>query len=126
MGFRTPLKRAIGLGSAKEGANNWWLQRLTGVALVPLAIWLAFSAAVLAGSDYETVRAWIGSPVVAVLLVVLIATTSKHMQLGLQVVVEDYVEPKGLQIAGIILIKFIAVLLALAGIFAVLRIGLGG
>lgn len=126
MDFRTPLKRAMGLGSAKEGVNHWWIQRLTGIALAPLSIWFAFSAAVHGGADYETVRAWIGSPVISLLLIVLIATTCQHMHLGLQVVIEDYADAKGLQIAGIILVKFIAILLALAGIFAVLRIALGG
>ncbi|MEX0729975.1 MAG: succinate dehydrogenase, hydrophobic membrane anchor protein [Aquisalimonadaceae bacterium] len=126
MSYRTPVKQALGLGSAKYGVQHWWVQRVTAVALVPLVVWFAFGVAVHAGADYETVRAWIGSPITAVLFIALIAITCHHMQLGLQVVIEDYVHARGPQIATIVLVKFVSAILALAGIFAVLRIALGG
>lgn len=126
MSYRTPIKRAVGLGSAKDGVHHWWIQRLTAIALVPLLIWFSFGIAVNAGADYEAARAWIGSPVVTVLLIALIATACHHMQLGLQVVIEDYVHAKGVAMTCIILVKFVSVLLALAGIVAVLLIALGG
>ena len=68
MNLRTPLSRAKGLGSAREGANHWWAQRVTAVALVPLTLWAAFSIAGLAGEPYDHVLAWMASPVNAVLL----------------------------------------------------------
>ena len=126
MSFRTPLGRARGLGSAKDGTAHWWAQRITAVALVPLGLWFAVSVLSLVGADHAAAKAWIGAPVNAVLLVVLIVAVFHHADLGLQVVVEDYIHSEGLKIASILVMKFAAVLLALAGIFAVLRISFGG
>jgi succinate dehydrogenase / fumarate reductase, membrane anchor subunit len=126
MAYRTPVKRAVGLGSAKDGVHHWWMQRVTAIALVPLVLWFTFSMAVYAGADFETVRAWIATPMVAVLLIALIVTALFHAQLGLQVVLEDYVQPHGLQLACVIAVKFLAVLLILVGVLSVLRIALGG
>lgn len=125
MRYRTPIKGALGLGSAKDGVHHWWMQRLTAIALVPLVLWFSFSLISYAGADYEVVREWIASPLVAVLLIVLIASVFFHAQLGLQVVLEDYIHLDWLRIASIVLMKFATVLLALAGILAVLRIALG-
>lgn len=125
MALKTPMKHALGLGAAKEGTDHWWMQRLTAVALVPLCLWFVFSLASYAGADYETVRAWIGSPLVAVLLIVLVGSVFYHAQLGLQVVLEDYVHLEWLRITSIVLMKFATLLLALAGILSVLRIALG-
>ena len=60
---RTPLARARGLGSAKDGVHHWWIQRLTAIALIPLVVWFAISLVMLSGADFNMVRAWIGSPV---------------------------------------------------------------
>ena len=126
MSLRTDLGKARGLGSAKEGVHHWWAQRLTAVALVPLFLWFVASIAGLAGSDIGPVRAWIGEPVTAILLVLLIVATFHHMQLGMQVVIEDYVHAEGLKIAGIVLVKFAAIALAVASGFAVLKIAFAG
>jgi len=126
MALRTPIKRAVGLGTAKAGVKHWWLQRLTAIAMVPLVIWFAFAVASLAGADYAQVQAWIARPLVAGLLVLLIGTLYFHAQLGLQVVIEDYVHAKAAQLALLIAIKFVAILLAVVGVLAVLRIALGG
>jgi len=126
MPYKTPTKRALGLGSAKSGTHHWWMQRVSAVAMVILVLWFAFSAAVIAGSGHAEVVAWIGSPVVAGMLILLIATLYFHAQLGLQVVIEDYVPHHGLQLAGVYAVKFLAIILALTGILAVLRIALGG
>ena len=123
---RTPLARARGLGSAKHGVAHWWAQRLTAVALIPLVVWLAVSLVMLSGADYTLVRAWIGSPVVMVLLILTIGVGLHHGQLGLQVVIEDYIRSDGLKLALIVLVKFIAALFGLGAIVAVLRIALGG
>ena len=121
MSLRTPLSEAKGLGSAKEGASHWWLQRLTAVALVPLSIWLAFAVANLGEASYETVIAWLQTPYVSVLLILFVAAAFYHTQLGLQVIVEDYVSG-WLKIATLVLINFICIALAVAGIVALLRI----
>src|SRR5262249_45658665 len=122
---RTPLARARGLGSAKDGVGHWWAQRLTAIALIPLVVWFAISLVMLSSADYTVVRAWIGSPLV-MLLGLTIAVGLHHAQLGMQVVIEDYVGGDGWKLALIVIVKFIAVLFGLGAIVAILRIGFGG
>lgn len=124
MSLRTPLGRVRGLG--KEGVAHWWEQRLTAIALVPLAIWFVVSIAALAGADHGAVVAWLRAPVSAILMVLLIAVSFRHLQLGLQVVLEDYVQTEGLRLAAIIGVKFAAFAFALAAVFAVLKVAFGG
>jgi len=124
--LRTPLSRARGLGSAKQGVHHWWAQRITAVALIPLVTWFAISLIMMSGADYAVVRAWIGSPVVMVLLTLTIVIGLHHGQLGMQVVIEDYVHNDGMKLALIVLMRFIAVFFGLAAIVAILRIGFGG
>ena len=124
--LRTPLSRARGLGSAKRGVHHWWVQRITAVALIPLVVWFVISLIMMSGADYAVVRAWIGSPVVMVLLTLTIVIGLHHGQLGMQEVVEDYVHGEGMKLALIVLLRFIAVLFGLAAIVAILRIGFGG
>jgi succinate dehydrogenase / fumarate reductase membrane anchor subunit len=124
--LRTPLSRARGLGSAKEGVHHFWAQRITAVALIPLVAWFAISLIMMSGADYAVVRAWISSPAVMVLLVLTIVIGLHHGQLGMQVVIEDYVHNDGMKLALIVLMRFIAVFFGLAAIVAILRIGFGG
>lgn len=124
--LRTPLARARGLGSAKSGVHHWWAQRITAIALIPLVVWFAISLVMMSGADYDVVRAWIGSPVVMVLLILTITVGLHHGQLGLQVVIEDYVHGDGGKLALIVAVRFVAVLFGLAAIVAVLGIGFGG
>lgn len=124
--LRTPLGRVRGLGSAKEGAQHWWMQRLTALALVPLSLWFVYWAVILTGADRATVADWLHHPSNAVLMVILVATTFHHGQLGLRVVIEDYVHSEGLKLASLIAIKFLAVLLAAGTIFGILKIAFGG
>lgn len=124
--LRTPLARARGLGSAHAGLHHWWMQRLTAIALVPLVVWFAVSLVMMSGADYGVVRAWIGSPFVTVLLILTIVVGLHHGQLGLQVVIEDYIHGEGRKLALILLVRFVAVLSGLAAVVAILRIGFGG
>lgn len=126
MAFRTPMGRARGLGSAKTGVEHWWAQRLTALALIPLAVWFVISVVSLVGADQATVRAWMETPLSAALMVLLIVATFHHAQLGLQVVIEDYVSSEGLKIAALVAVKFAAALLGLISVFAVLRVALAG
>jgi succinate dehydrogenase / fumarate reductase, membrane anchor subunit len=122
---RTPLSRARGLGSAKTGVHHWWMQRITAIALIPLVVWFAISLVMMSGADYAVVRAWIGSPLVMLLLILTIGVGLHHGQLGLQVVWEDYTDG-ALRVVMIVLTKFIAVLFGLGAIVAIMRIGFGG
>ena len=125
MSLRSPLARARGLGSAKSGVEHWWAQRLTAAALVPLAVWFVIALLAHVGGGHEAAVAWIGHPVTAVLLVLLVVATFHHAQLGLQVVIEDYVHTEWLKVGAIAALKGVAVVLALIGIFSVLKIAFG-
>lgn len=125
MSLRTPLAEARGLGSAKEGVGHWWHQRLTAVALVPLTLWFGFSVALLGSADYYTVIDWIAHPVNAVLMILLLAAGFWHGALGVKEVIEDYVASEWKKITLLLAVQLAAAVLALAGIFAVLRIALG-
>ncbi len=125
MSLRSPLGQARGLGSAKSGTEHWWVQRLTAVALVPLSLWLVFSLACHAGGDFAQVSAWLSQPWTAVGMILFVATMFYHSQLGLQVVIEDYVHGEFTRVASLVLMKFAHVALAAAGIFAVLKVAFG-
>jgi succinate dehydrogenase / fumarate reductase membrane anchor subunit len=127
MSLRTPLARVRGLGAAKEGVAHFWHQRVTALALVPLTIWFVISVLVLAGSDYVHFRAWLALPGNATLMILLVACVFHHGQLGLQVVIEDYIHCPALKLASVIAVKFGAILFGLFAAVAVLRAGvLGG
>lgn len=124
MSLRSPLGRARGLGSAKDGVGHFWMQRLSALALIPLTLWFVFSVAQLSGADYAAVKWWVGYPAVSVTLILFIAVSFYHAALGMQVVVEDYVGHEGLKLALIVLIKFGLAVLGVASIFAVLKVAL--
>jgi succinate dehydrogenase / fumarate reductase membrane anchor subunit len=125
MGLRTPLSAARGLGSAKEGVEHWWKERMTSLALVPLMLWFAFSVALMGTADYYSLVDWITHPVNTVLMILSLGVGFWHAVLGLQVIIEDYVATEWKKYTLLILIQFAGVVLALAGIFAVLHIALG-
>ncbi len=124
MSLRTPLARARGLGSAKEGVSHWWWQRVTAVALVPLTLWLAVAVASMAGSGHAVVVAWIGSPIVATGLIMLSVTLLYHAALGMQVVVEDYVHHEGVKLGMGGARKGAAIGRAIMAVLSILRIAL--
>lgn len=126
MSLRNPLARARGLGSAKAGTAHWMAQRVSALALIPLTLWFAYSVLLVIHGSRVQAYAWMHQPLVAVLLVILTGTAFYHAYLGLQVVIEDYVHGEWSRFTSLLLIKFICVLLALSGIFAVLRIAFGG
>ena len=126
MSLRTPLGRVLGLGSAKDGTAHWWTQRLTAVALVPLGLWFMVALAALAGAGYGEFLAWVRQPLNASLMTLFVVVAAYHSELGLQVVVEDYVHAHWLRVSTLVLLKFAHVLLALAGVFALLGMSFGG
>lgn len=123
--YRSPLARARGLGSAKTGVGHWWIQRVTAVALVPLLVWLVVALALLGRADFATLSAWVTQPAVTILLIVLIPTLFYHSSLGVQVVLEDYVDTEWLRIAVIALVNFANILMTVISVFAVLKIAFG-
>jgi len=125
MNLRTPLAKVRGLGSAKHGTQHFWYQRLTAVVLVPLTFWIMTSILMMTSMDYETVSTWMTSPINALLMLIFIGALFFHAQLGVQVVIEDYIDVEWQKISCIILIKFLAVLACLASILAVVKVFLG-
>ena len=124
--LRTPLGRAIGLGSAKHGAEHWWSQRVSAVALIVLGLWFAASLIAHAGVNHADFVTWLRGPITAILMLLLLAATFYHAALGLQVVIEDYVHTEWLKTSSLVAMWLISMGLAVAGIFAVLRIAFGG
>ena len=118
--MRSPLGRVIGLGSAKEGVEHWWLQRITAVALVPLSLWFVIAIIRLVGADSDGVRDWVGNPLPAIMLVLLLIATFYHAALGLQVVIEDYVHAELTKLGLVVIVRLGCFALAVAGMFAVL------
>ncbi len=123
--MRSPLGHALGLGSAKDGVEQWWLQRVTAIALAPLTVWFAASIIVHSGNDYFTLIAWLRTPIATILMVLFLIGLFYHTALGLQVVIEDYVH-SGMKIPALLGMRFSCFALAVAGILAILRIALGG
>lgn len=122
--FRTPLARVKGLGSAKEGTTHFWRQRLTALLLIPLVLWIGFSLAALP-VDHVTLVGWIQQPWVSIALVLLVIVTFYHAQLGLQVVIEDYVSSHARRTVILLLTYMSCLLLGTIGVISVLRISFG-
>ena len=125
MSMRTPLGRVLGLGSAKTGTEDFWMQRMTAIASVPLTIAGLVLVISLTGRSYPAVRQILASPLVAVLLMLFILTIVIHMKIGVQVVIEDYVYEKKRKITLMMLNTFFAWAVGLACVFAILKISFG-
>ena len=125
-GYRTPLSRARGLGSAKHGAGHWISERVSSIALVPLTVWAAYGVIKLAAGDYGAAVAWVSDPLNATLLVLTLAISFWHMQAGLRVVVEDYIHKALSKSALLILNLFVCGLAAALAIFSILKVAFAG
>ncbi len=125
MNLITPLARVRGLGSAKQGTEHFWQQRVTAILLAPLSIWLVISLLSLDLQDYGAIVLWLRTPVNTVLLLTLVVAAFHHGQLGVQVVIEDYIHDDAQKVLSLIIVKFLAILAGLASILAILRVFLG-
>lgn len=117
------LSRVLGLGSAHEGAHHWRAQRLTALALLLLAPWFVISLLRLPDLGYATLHAWAGGLVNATLLGLFVVSLTWHSQLGVQVVIEDYVKG-ALRMASLVLSAFLHVLAGAVALLAIVRIAL--
>lgn len=123
--MRTPIARVRGLGSAKSGTEHFWRERLTAVANVPLTIAFIVIVFSLLGRNHAGVLQVLGSPLVACIMLLFIASSVYHMKLGMQVIIEDYVHQEGTKAALLIANIFFSVAVGLVSAFAVLRISFG-
>lgn len=126
MGSGTGIGRVRGLGSAREGAHHWIVQRLTALGNMLLTLWLLVSLLTLPNFEHETVGTWLSSPLVAVPMVLMLVSVFWHIRLGLQVFIEDYVHEPAFKIAALVLLNFYAVGGAAFGIFVVARLAFAG
>ena len=128
--LRSPLSQAVGLGSAKHGFSHWYWQRVTAIALVPLVIWFVISVLCLIGGGHggghSAAVSWLSSPFNATIMLIFVLAMLFHAQTGLQVVIEDYVHTKWLNLCLLLLIKFAAVVMAVLAVISVLKVVLGG
>ena len=123
---RSDLGRVRGLGSAKEGVQHWWVQRVTAVALIPLSLWFVAGIVFLIDVDRATALQWLGSPVTLGLMSLFLIALIYHAVLGLQVVIEDYIHSHATKLILLLLIQFAGFALAAAGIIAMLLITIYG
>ncbi len=122
--LRSPLARVKGLGSAKDGTTHFWRQRLTALLLIPLVLLIGFSLAALP-VDHATLTGWIQQTWVTIALILLIIVTFYHAQLGLQVIIEDYVASHGRRTALLLVSNLACLLVGTIGVFSVLKISFG-
>ena len=125
MSLSSPLRRVLGWGPARSGVHHWWMQRLTSLALVPLTIWFVVSLWSLPGFDHLTVLAWLAQIPTALFMILLVLCAAWHSNLGLQVIIEDYVHRPGARTLLLVLSRFLHVLAAAAAVLAVLKVALG-
>ena len=123
--MRSPLGRAIGLGSAKEGLEHWWRQRTTALLLVPLTLWFVIAVIGLIGADRAALIAWMHNPISAMLMVLLLVATFYHAALGLQMVIEDYIHGEAMRIGALLVMRLLCIAFVLRGVLAVLKLALG-
>lgn len=122
--FQSHLAKAKGLGSTGEGTDHFIAQRVTAIALIPLLLWFCLSLAFLPQMDYQSLITWISSPIRAILLIILSLITFYHLELGLQVIIEDYISTYYLKLSSIVFMKMLCGFLAMASVFSILKISL--
>jgi succinate dehydrogenase / fumarate reductase membrane anchor subunit len=125
MSMRTPLGKVRGLGSAKSGTEHWWLQRVTAIANIPLVIFLVIFVIRHLGASRAEIVVSISNPFVAILLALTFVSVLWHMRLGLQVVIEDYIHGHAAKFAALLANNFVAMLLGVAALYAILKMSFG-
>ena len=124
--MRSKLADVRGLGSAKKGSASWWAERLTALALFPLTLWIIYSILTGVGADYDSYKEWMSAPGTLTLMICYFVSLFWHINLGLNMVIEDYVHDKPLEIACLVAVKFGCVFLGVFCVVSVLKVGVGG
>lgn len=124
--LRNPLERAINHGAAGSGVHHWWAQRFSAILLVPLTLWLVWTLTVLVGADYAAARETIASPWNASMAILLVGSTFYHARLGMQVVIEDYVHNRALEVVLQVLVAAAALVGAIVSMLAILKVAFTG
>ena len=122
MNLRSPLGTVLGSGSAKDGTDHWWMQRVTAAALILLGLWFLAAMLALPGFSHADMLGWAGRPLNSILLLLFCTTLAWHSQLGVQVVIEDYVHGAVIKVVSLVMNKFAHVFLVAAAVFAILKI----
>jgi succinate dehydrogenase, hydrophobic membrane anchor protein len=125
MTLRNPLGSARGLGSAKEGVHHHWATLVTAIGLIPLSLWFVISLICLAGADYATFKGWLSKPFNASLFVLTVLLVVYHAQLGVQMVIEDYVHGEGKKFGSLVATKLFAAFLAVFMTVSILKVAVG-
>jgi succinate dehydrogenase / fumarate reductase membrane anchor subunit len=123
--MRTPLARAKGLGPAGHGAGHWWIHRMTAVSNIPLVIAFVIIVASLAGRSFEDAILIVSHPLISILLALAVISVTNHMRIGMQIIIEDYVHDRGWKIVALIANNFYAVVIAVACLYGLIKVGLG-
>lgn len=126
MSYKTPMGRVLGLGSAKDGVEHWWSQRLSAIAMVPLTVLAILPLGRAIGAGHEAVLATYASPWNAIIMILFLAVGFRHLQYGLQVVIEDYVHAKAWRTGALLANTGFCMVMGLAGVFGVAKIAFGG
>lgn len=122
---KSPAAQVQSQASTRHGANTWLIERFTSAALVPLSLWFILSAFGLAGAGYEETRAWLASPFNTTAMILFVVTLFWHSQLGVRVIIEDYVHHDTIKLVSLMFVNFAAIALGLACVVAVLKVSLG-
>jgi succinate dehydrogenase / fumarate reductase membrane anchor subunit len=123
---RTDLARARGLGAAHHGVGHFIVERATSVALVPLCLWAVWAALKIAPLGYDGAVQFLGSPINAVMAILLVVVSARHTSVGMQVVIEDYIDRTPTRIALLLLNTGVAGLAAAIAVFSILKVALPG
>lgn len=123
---KSPIGRARGYGAAKQGTAHWWHQRLTAIALVPLSLWFVASMVALTGAEQQDVAAWLASRRSAVMMSLIFLAVFYHFKLGMQVIIEDYVQHEVVKLASLVLVTYTCIALAFISVISVLKLAIGG
>jgi len=123
--LRSPLAKAKGLGASGDASHHFWVQRISALAMIPLVFWIALSIAFLPEASYADVVAWLQSPLNGIITLLFVILSFYHAQLGLQVVIEDYISSHSKRLFGILFVKFLSYFLMAVGVYSVIKITLG-